>query len=83
MIEKTFAEHQRRRWMRPNAHLWIRLDAYRFMPRNAPRWYGKDAVRYFWTSGLNPISRIRLLKRSIRRPRIRANWKFVQPAMRY
>jgi hypothetical protein len=33
MIDKTIVEHQRRRWMRPNAHLWIRPDAYRFMPR--------------------------------------------------
>ncbi len=56
MIEKTFAEHQRRRWMRPNAHLWIRPDAYRFMPRNAPRWYGKDAVRYFWPEPDQPNS---------------------------
>jgi hypothetical protein len=39
---------QRKRWMRANAHLHIRGDAYRFMPHGAPRYYGKDAVRYFW-----------------------------------
>ena len=56
MIDKTIVERQRRRWMRPNAHLWIRPDAYRFMPRNAPRWYGKDAVRYFWPELTNTDS---------------------------
>jgi hypothetical protein len=40
--------HQRKRWMRANAHLWIRPDAYRFMPPGSPRYVGKDAVRYFW-----------------------------------
>src|SRR5436309_432039 len=40
--------HQRKRWMRTNAHLWIRHDAYRFMPPGSPRYVGKDVVRYFW-----------------------------------
>jgi hypothetical protein len=34
--------------MRPNAHLYVRPDAYRFMPPGAPRLVGKEAVRYFW-----------------------------------
>ena len=44
----AWAEAQRRRFMRPDAHLWIRPDAYRFMAPGAPRLLGKDAVRYFW-----------------------------------
>ena len=47
-IDDSWAAEQRRRWMRPNAHLWIRPDAYRFMAPGAPRWVGKDVVRYFW-----------------------------------
>src|SRR5947208_12669710 len=40
--------HQRKRWMRTNAHLCVRHDAYRFMPPGSPRYVGKDVVRYFW-----------------------------------
>jgi hypothetical protein len=40
--------HQRARWQRPDAHLFVRPDAHRFMPSDAPRLLGKDAVRYFW-----------------------------------
>ena len=43
-----WSEAQRRRFMRPNAHLWIRPDAYRFMAPDTPRLLGKDAVGYFW-----------------------------------
>jgi hypothetical protein len=41
-------EYQRRRWMRPNAHLYIRHDAHRFMPPGSPLYVGKDVVKYFW-----------------------------------
>lgn len=34
--------------MRPDAHLWIRPDAYRFMPPGAPRHSGTNVVEYFW-----------------------------------
>ncbi|MEA2907243.1 MAG: hypothetical protein QOI12_4630 [Alphaproteobacteria bacterium] len=44
----AWIEHQRKRFMRPNAHLFIRHDAYRFMPPGSPRWVGKDVVRYCW-----------------------------------
>jgi hypothetical protein len=33
----AWLEHQRKRWMRPNAHLFTRADACRFMPPGAPR----------------------------------------------
>jgi len=49
----AWAEHQRKRWMRPDAHLWIRPDAYRFMAPGAPRYLGNDAVRYFWPDSKN------------------------------
>jgi hypothetical protein len=38
----------RRRWMRPNAHLYIKPDAYRYMPAGTPCLLGADATRYFW-----------------------------------
>jgi hypothetical protein len=47
-INSAWAEHQRKRWMRPNAHLYIRHDAHRFMPPGSPRYTGKDVVKYFW-----------------------------------
>jgi hypothetical protein len=34
--------------MRPNAHLYIKPDAYRYMPAGTPRLLGADATRYFW-----------------------------------
>jgi hypothetical protein len=34
--------------MRPNAHLYTRPDAYRFLPPAPPRWATKDEVRLFW-----------------------------------
>jgi hypothetical protein len=34
--------------MRPNAHLYVRPDVWRFMPPGAPKYLGKNAVRYFW-----------------------------------
>jgi hypothetical protein len=37
----------RRRWMRPNAHLYIRQDAGRFMAPGAPRLVGAEVVKYF------------------------------------
>jgi len=39
---------ERRRWMRPNADLYVRPDAYRWMSPASPRLFGKDAVGYFW-----------------------------------
>ena len=47
-IAKEWLEHQRRRWMRPNAHLYIRHDAYRFMPPGSPLYVGRDVCKYFW-----------------------------------
>jgi hypothetical protein len=47
-LNDAWAAEQRRRWMRPNAHLYVRPDVWRFMPAGAPRYYGKEAVRYFW-----------------------------------
>jgi hypothetical protein len=44
----AWVERERRRFMRPNAHLYIRHDAYRYMAPGAPRYVGKDVVRYFW-----------------------------------
>lgn len=41
-------DYQRRRWMRPNAHLYIRHDAHRFMPPGSPLYVGRDVVKYFW-----------------------------------
>jgi hypothetical protein len=46
-FKPEWLEHQRKRWMRPNAHLWIRPDAYRFMPPGAPLWVGRDVVNYY------------------------------------
>ena len=48
MADESQADYRRRLWLRPNAHLYIRHDAYRFMPPGAPRWAGRDVVRYFW-----------------------------------
>ncbi len=47
-VHPASVEHERKRWMRPDAHLWIRQDAHRFMAPGAPRYVGKDMVRYFW-----------------------------------
>src|SRR5437870_5453919 len=47
-INSAWREQQRRRFMRTNAHLSIRHDAYRFLPPGSPRYVGKDVVRYFW-----------------------------------
>jgi hypothetical protein len=44
----AFTTAQARCWLRPNAHLYVRPDAWRFMPAGAPKYFGKDAVRYFW-----------------------------------
>ncbi len=47
-VHPASVEHERKRRMRPDAHLWIRQDAHRFMAPGAPRYVGKDVVRYFW-----------------------------------
>jgi hypothetical protein len=47
-VNNAWADEQRRRWMRPNAHLYIRHDAYRFMPPGSPIYTGRDVVKYFW-----------------------------------
>jgi hypothetical protein len=46
-----FDDYQRRRWMRPNAHLYIRHDAYRFMPPGPPLYVGRDVIKYFEPKG--------------------------------
>ena len=56
--EDASAEHQRRRWMRPNAHLYIRHDAHRFMPPGSPVHVGRDVVKYFWPEPRNRPSQI-------------------------
>lgn len=43
-----FQARDQLRWMRPNAHLYIRADAYRFSPPGSARLGDKDSVRYFW-----------------------------------
>ena len=57
-FEDAGAEHQRRRWMRPNAHLYIRHDAHRFMPPGSPVHVGRDVVKYFWPEPSNRPSQI-------------------------
>lgn len=52
-LDATWAERRRRRFMRENAHLHIRHDAWRFMPPGAPRYSGRDVVKYFETEFLN------------------------------
>lgn len=43
MLERS----QQFRWMRPNAHLFIRQDAHRFMAPGATWHIGRDVVKYF------------------------------------
>jgi hypothetical protein len=40
-FQDNWAGQQRRRWMRPNAHLWIKHDAWRYMAPGAPRLLGR------------------------------------------
>jgi len=40
------AERERRRWMKPNAHLHIRADAHRFMRPDAARFFHPDGKRF-------------------------------------
>ena len=47
-INDAWTERRRRLAMRPNAHLYIRNDAWRFMRPGAPRYSGRDVVKYFW-----------------------------------
>jgi hypothetical protein len=46
-IDPGYLEHQRKRFTRNNAQLYIRHDAWRFAPPGSPRYSGKDVVRYF------------------------------------
>ena len=39
--------YRQRRWMRPDAHRFIRHDAWRFMAPGSPRYVGRDVVKYF------------------------------------
>jgi hypothetical protein len=56
-IDSRYFEHQRKRFTRNNAHLYIRHDAYRFAPPGSPRYSGKDVVRYFEpVAGTDPPS---------------------------
>jgi len=41
-------DHQHRRWMRENAHLYIRHDISRWTPPGSPVHVGRDVVKYFW-----------------------------------
>jgi len=41
-------EDERRRWMRPNAHQYIRPDARRFMPAGNPRVPAKEPNGWLW-----------------------------------
>ena len=45
------AERERRRWMKPNAHLYMRPDAQRFMRPDAARFVHPDQMRF------NPLVR--------------------------
>jgi len=90
-VDDAFAAHQRRRFMRPDAHRYIRPDAWRFMPPGAPRYLGKEAVRYFWpeyegdrpsqsTGGIDPAAleaeRTYLLKLQSELAALKAEIKF-------
>lgn len=44
----VWMEHQRQRFIRPDAHRYIRADAYRFAPPGSPRYSGEDVIRYCW-----------------------------------
>lgn len=66
MLERS----QKFRWMRPNAHLYIREDAHRFMTPGAPRHIGRDAVKYFEPRDLHAEFRER--KYSPNQPRVPA-----------
>jgi hypothetical protein len=46
-VDPRYLEHQRKRFTRNNAHLYIRHDAWRFAPPGSPRYSGNDVVRYF------------------------------------
>jgi hypothetical protein len=46
-INDEWEERRRNRWRRPNAHLYIRHDAWRFMPPGSPIYVGRDVVKYF------------------------------------
>jgi hypothetical protein len=50
MIQRddAWTDAQRRRFMRPDAHRYVRHDAWRFMTPGAPRLLSKDVVGYFW-----------------------------------
>jgi hypothetical protein len=45
-IDPRYLEHQRKRFTRNNAQLYIRHDAWRFAPPDSPRYSGEDVVRY-------------------------------------
>jgi hypothetical protein len=66
MVERS----QQFRWMRPNAHLYIRQDAHRFMAPGTPRHIGRDAVKYFEPRDLQGEFRER--KYSSNQPRVPA-----------
>lgn len=46
-FDDVWAAQQRRYRMRPDAHRYIRHDAWRFMPPGSPRYVGRDVVKYF------------------------------------
>ncbi len=46
-FDDQWTERRRRLAFKPNAHLHIRPDAWRYMPPGAPRYSGRDVVKYF------------------------------------
>ena len=46
-VDPRYLEHQRKRFTRNNAQLYIRHDAWRFAPPGSPLYSGKEVVRYF------------------------------------
>jgi hypothetical protein len=56
-FSRAWVEHQRKRWTRTNAHLFIRHDAHRFAPPGSPRRVGKDVVRYHWPEAADERNR--------------------------
>ncbi len=46
-IHPTLHLHWRGRFIRPNAHLFVRHDAWRFMPPGSTRFVGEEGVKYF------------------------------------
>jgi hypothetical protein len=95
-IAKEYLEHQRRRWMRPDAHLYIRHDAWRFMRPGSPIYVGRDVVKYFWPeadtsetarrddSSIDPapLSDDELASQRLALARLRVDWELLKFELR-